>query len=230
MAEKKAPQQANYIVYDLETTGLKVGVHGVCEIALLAIDSVTLQELERYEAVIAPYKMKILDEETGDEIEVDYIFDPIALNINGLTEQKIRAGKDPKVAIKEIIAFEKRNRSGAKKSRLVGHNIIKFDNPHIGMLFMSLGFDISKVFNTNYFSDTMAMSHDMFPDCTGRGEHTLARLCERFGVDKFDAHSAMPDVIANTAVFVKILKKQRGEAISLGEEQKDRVRDIFKIA
>lgn len=229
MADKKGPQQANYVVYDLETTGLKVGKHGVCEIALLALDSITLEETDRYEAIIAPYQLKVTDDD-GNEIEIDYEFDTKALEINGLTEQKIRAGKDAKEVCKDIIAFEKRNRSGSKKSKLVGHNIIKFDNPHLAFFFYCLGFDIEKVFDSNYFKDTMDMSQDMFPEATGRGEHTLARLCERFGVDKFDAHSAMPDVIANAAVFVKILKKQRGEAISLGIEQKDRLRETFKIA
>lgn len=221
-------QQANYAVYDLETTGLKPDRHGVCEIAIMIIDSVTLEELGRYEAVIAPYKLPYYDNE-GKLSWKDYEIDPYALKVNGFTEARIKAGKDAKEVCKEIAAFMKKY-GGSKKCKLVGHNIEKFDNPHLAQLFEAVKMSVEKVFSSLYFKDTQGMSHDMFPDAVGKGEHTLARLCERLGVDKFDAHSAMPDVIANAQAFVKMMKKLRGEVILVGTEDKDRPRDTFKIA
>lgn len=222
-------QQANYIVYDLETSGLKAGTHGVMEIAMMGIDCVTLEEIARYEALICPYQIMYEDED-GNEAFKDYEVNQIALDINGLTMKKIEtSGKPAKEVIKDIDAFVKKCKSGSKKPVLVGHNIIKFDNPHLANFFMSNKKDPGKFFDSNYFVDTQQESHKMFPECTGRGENTLAKLCERFGVDKFDAHSAMPDVIANAAVFIKILQKQRGESIAMEVVEKDRPRDTFKF-
>ena len=208
MAGKKEPQQANYAVYDLETTGLKPNIHGVCEVAIMMVDSVTLEELGRYEAIVAPYQIITDYDDDGKPIKEDYICDPIAFKINGFTKQKIETkGRSAKQICQEIKAFEKKHRSGGKKSILVGHNIIRFDNPHLDQLFESKKEELEKVFSSTYFKDTQTMSHDMFPDKTGKGEHTLDTLCERLGVDKFDAHSAMPDVVANAGAFIKMLKK-----------------------
>lgn len=222
-------QQANYIVYDLETSGLKVGTHGVMELAMMAIDSVTLEEIARYETLIAPYPIMFEDEE-GNEAFKEYEVNQVALDINGLTMKKIEtSGKPAKEVIKEIEEFVKKCKAGSKKPVLVGHNIIKFDNPHLANFFMSNKKDPGKLFDSNYFVDTQQESHKMFPEATGRGENTLSKLCERFGVDKFDAHSAMPDVVANAAVFVKILKKQRGESVAMEVVDRDRPRENFKF-
>lgn len=223
-------QQANFIIYDFETTGLKPNIHGVCEVAMLGIDSVTLEEIGRYEAIVAPYQVDSGElDEKGKPILIDYIVDPYALKVNGLTMKKIQAGTPAKEVVEEMMAFAKKCNAGSKKPILVGHNIIRFDNPHMGVLFDLHKKDPAKSFSQYYFVDTQQESHKMFPEATEKGDHTLARLCERFNVDKFDAHSAMPDVIANTEVFIKIIKKMRGESIAMEVEEKDRPRDTFNF-
>lgn len=218
-------QQPNYIVYDLETTGFTAGKHGVCEIAMMGINSVTLKEIGRYEAIIAPYKVPNEDGEL-----VDYEVSQGALDVNGLTMDKIRAGKDPIQVVKESSAFMKSCNAGSKKPILTGHNIIKFDNPHLDSFFTCNKGDLSKFVNSLYFIDTMLESWRMFPDATGTGQHTLAKLCERFDVDKFDAHSAMPDVIANANVFIKIQERLRNQSTQMVvEKEKNRPRDTFRF-
>lgn len=222
-------QQANYAVFDLETTGLKPAIHGVCEVAIMIIDSVTLEELGRYESVIASYDT-IRYHEDGTKTFEPYEIDNYALTVNGLTREKIDAGKPAKEVVAEMIAFCKKHMAGSKKHIPVGHNINKFDLPHFDNLFDSVKKDLSKIFSSMYSVDTQLESHRIFAHCTGTGEHTLARLCERFNVDKFDAHSAMPDVIANAGVFVKIQKRMRGEGTTeVAAEDKIRPRVEFNF-
>lgn len=100
----------NFIVFDLETGGLSESKNPVCEIAMLAIDGETLEERGRYEAIIAPYDESL-------------IYDPKALQVNGLTMKKINGGKQAKDVIKDIVEFAKEHRVKSKKPILVGHNI-----------------------------------------------------------------------------------------------------------
>jgi DNA polymerase III epsilon subunit-like protein len=231
MAEKKVATQSNYLIYDLETTGFNVGQHGICEVAFMVVDSVTLEELERYESIVAPYDSLQGYDEDGKGIFKPYEVTQGALDVNGLTVEKIAKGKPAKEVVEDIIEMCKRHFAGTKKPILCGHNVIKFDNPHLNNLFESHKKDLSKSVNDMYFIDTMVESWRAWPQLTGRGEHTLDAVCQRLGVEKFDAHSAMPDVIANTKAFIELQKRLRGTGTAVAEvkEVKERIREKFKF-
>jgi len=211
----------NIIVYDLETGGFTPGVHGVCEVAMIAIDINTLEEIGRYEAIIQPYQRQ-------DGTEMQY--EPGAFKVNGLSVKKIQNGKPGSVVVKEIIAFAKAHKSKSKKPILSGHNIDKFDNPHLDDLFLCHKADVTKHFENDSI-DTLKWARLKWIDDPDMVKFNLGACCKKLGIRLIDAHSAMPDTEANKKVLISFLKSLRGDGLSTEEDyeapKKDRVEFKF---
>jgi len=206
----------NIIVYDIETGGFSKEKNGLAEIAMIAIDIVTLEEVDRYEAIIAPY-----DNLEGER--VTYTKD--ALAVNGLSMKQIESGKPAKEVIADMMAFAKKHKRASKKPMLCGHNIEKFDNPWIDYFFLCHKKDASAHFES-WCIDSMWWSALKWPN-DEIIDHKLGTCCEAVGIKLSNGHSAMPDTEANAKLVVSFIRSLRGESVVIQQETKTRTRDNF---
>lgn len=211
-------------VYDVETGGFSPDKHPVCEIAVVVVDLVTLEKVDTYEAVVAPYKPN------GNEPE----YTSKALEVNGLTMKKIEAGKPAKQVAKDVAALAKKHKTGREKVVLCGHNIDKFDNGMLGTLLMSNGVvDPDKLFSESTV-DTLQYAKLIWP-IMGTEEtivnRRLGTVCNQFNIELLDAHSAMPDTQANADLIISIIRRMRATGMmsseELGTAQKGRTEFTF---
>ena len=207
----------NIIVYDIETGGFSKEKNGLAEIAMIAIDIETLEELERYEAVIAPY-------DNTEGVRVTYT--PEALKINGLTMKQIENGKPAKEVVKDMMDFAKRHKRGSKKPMLCGHNIEKFDNPWLDYFFLCHKKDASAHFE-NWCIDSMWWAALKWPN-DAIVDHKLGTCCKEVGIKLSNAHSAMPDTEANAKLIISFLTALRGQSMVV-QETKERTRTAFQF-
>lgn len=235
-----AAKVPNIIVGDIETGGFSPYKCAITEIALIAINPVTLEELGRYEAVIAPYKRK-----DGKQVE----YHQAALDYSGMTMAKIEAGVPAKQVATEIKAFVKQFSVGTKKPVLCGHNFHKFDKPFIDVFLWTMGViklkklvisgekDLKLVdedriiiekFDTpyqEYVEDTLHWTYWRFA-ATDIPNHKLGTACEFAEVPLTDAHRAMNDTEGNTKLMITNLKALRGSGEAIVEK---RIRDEFRF-
>ena len=102
-----------YIVFDLETGGKDPRKNAITEVAMIAIDSDSLEEVGRYETLISPY---------------DAIYTAEAEAISGIPFELLkRDGKPIEKVFEELLDFLEVHKVGSKKPVLSGHNIDDFD-------------------------------------------------------------------------------------------------------
>lgn len=195
-------KKADYIVFDTETGGFDASESPILEIALIALDGDTLQEVERYETYIKPYD--------------DLTISKDALKANGIVMADVmQNGLTKAEAFKEINAFfKRRNPRGNKfnKPIMVGHNV-QFD---MGFMEMFYYFNKEKdLYDTVSRSSSCTMLDAKRLNVTERLD--LTTLCEHFKIELSNAHRAMPDTAATAELFVRLTEIMRG---NVGKVQK----------
>lgn len=212
---KKPQNPNNFIIFDFETGGTDSKKNPVTEIAIISIDGGTLNEISRYQALIAPYDDKL-------------VYDPKAMQVTGISIELLEEeGEDIQVVAQNVldqfkIANIRQEKSAGLKPLLVGHNPY-FD---INFLFHLCEWgeikDYKKVLESllhgriDYYGnfqpsymDTWSLGKSWFQ---GEGEMTdykLSTLVEKLGVDINNAHRAMNDVISTTEVLRTCLNSLR---------------------
>lgn len=110
------------IFYDCETTGLKPNQHSIVQLAgLIEVDEVIV---ERFDILMAPHPKAKLD--------------PVALRINGRTEEEILAYPSMEEGLSRFLNLVGRYVDPYKKetrAHLVGYNNRRFDDEFLGKLF-----------------------------------------------------------------------------------------------
>ena len=217
---------ANIAIWDLETGGLKKDKHAVAEIAIIIINSETLEEVDRYEAIIAPYELP-----NGEMVQ----YDQRALDYNGLTMRRIEAGEDPKTVARAVRDLCKKHKIGFRggNGKLIpaGHNLEAFDIPFFEYFLSLFKIKYSDLFQT-WSLDTLWVTRLKWVADGSILNHKLGTACETAGVPLIDAHRAMNDVEANTELVRFFLRLLRGDGRS-GEAVmatvKERARATFKF-
>lgn len=209
----------NIVVFDLETGGFKAGIHAVCEVALICLDSETLQEVDRYESLIQPYC-----DRSGKELE----YTPGAFKANGLSMKKISKGKPASEVAADIVNFAKKSKSKSLKPVLCGHNIDSFDIPHLLHFLDCFKIKLESLFTDKETIDTLKWAKWKWKYDPTMPSLRLGDCCKRMGIRLLDAHSAMPDTEANAKLAVSFLKSLRGGQI-VEVEKKDKERTFFNF-
>jgi DNA polymerase III alpha subunit (gram-positive type) len=211
------------VCYDLETGGFYTKDHryGIAEVAMVSMDSETLEEVDRLHLIIQPYL-------TYDKTLTQYT--PKALEVNGLTMDKIHAGIPAVEAIQLIVAFLKKQAVPGKtgKPYLGGHNIDEFDSPMLDQFFELHKQDLSKLIQTSSF-DTLYLSRLIFQGpLTIQLGNGLQHIHSTLGFDSFEAHRALADVEANLDVIREFLMRLRNSSSTSGNSNQ-RSRNQFKF-
>ena len=196
------------LILDTETGGLDAHKNGLCSVTF----KVKGENNKCETFFIAP--------ENGME------YTPKALEVNGLTLEKMReVGIEPKEAVENMKKFIRDN-FGYSRPFALGHNI-NFDMNFLNAFFKRHDDNDFSQYVDYHLLDTM-----MFAQLLHHGEilrHTRFRLAtvyrELFGSDFPNAHTSEGDVLATEAVFekqVKILKDMRKLALQkLKDGRKD---------
>jgi DNA polymerase III epsilon subunit-like protein len=224
---KKATLRNSIICLDFETGGLDAQKQAITQIAFISFEASTFKEINRYESYVSPYG--------------NYQYEDKALEMTGVTYEKIESGKDIRTVVKEISElFSEANTSGhTKKPILLGHNI-PFDISFLQQIFAFTKTDLSKYFDgkkdfygnfsPNYL-DTLYMSKAMWANDESMQKFKLENCCSKAGVDLVDAHSALNDVVATKELFMYLINNMRSEAsISTSEDiKKTKFRTTFQF-
>lgn len=197
-----------YLVFDLETTGLKPDKNAVIEIACCPI-SKDLKDLPEFESgVINIYD----DREVSEQ----------ALKANGITREQIENGVDSEEVIKKFCKYLKSLSKQANKIIAVGHNIDKFDLPFLDDFFDVHGQDLSKYINSDFTIDTLWWSRIKWIESTN---YKLGTCCQNSNIDLANAHRALNDTRANKELLISFLSSLREEGDSSSENYK---RPVFE--
>ena len=217
----------NPILIDFETGGLDPSKNPITEVALVSFCAHSFKEIDRYKTYVQEY---------GDLEYTDK-----ALEYTGITMDDVASGKPLGEVVGNLIShFEKANTAGkrayTKKPFLVGHNLL-FDISFLVDIFKREKKDLSRYLDGKTiggvfipsFVDTMWLSRLKWAN-SEVPNHTLTATCAELGVDLFNAHSALDDVLANKEAFIKMigmLRSAGGIAEVAGPAQK--FRDEFRF-
>jgi len=187
----------NYLYIDVETTGLDPLRHGVHQLAVLFV--IDGEIVDRVGYRIAPYQ--------------SCQFDPKALEISGVSEEKIACGDSERIVMRDLSYRLRRVRYGTKtrsdRWSPVGYNV-GFD----------MGFFKELVMRTDMFRYSDLMTHRQVDvlqlvrnmqaaGMIGSKSAKLSDICAEFGVE-LDAHDAMNDIEATFVLHRKLLNIIRG--------------------
>lgn len=210
-------QKANYVAFDVETGGFEPTQNPIVQIAMVAMDGNTLDEIDRYETFIKPYDNLVL---TKGSFETHH-----------LSPTDIENGLSKKDAQNEIASFLNRNsvsRNMGKRPIMVAHNA-NFDMKFLRHLFES---------SNKPFSDrkggivhdqaicTMVMGKMFIPNIKSLA---LESLCDVLEVELGRAHHAMYDTVACADVFRKLTLLMRHGEIKTSSSKVKKKRETFQF-
>ena len=184
-----------FLYYDLETTGL-TKEHGIVEIGgLIDIDG---EIIETFNFKVKPFEDDLIDEK--------------ALEVTNLTREEIETFEDPLVVKDKLLEiFDKYINKFKKSDKFItfGFNNRVFDFPMLINWFNKcdekyLGSYISykQKFDTLAFLENMRIMK-LLPHSTNT---KLGEVCEEYGVDLKNAHSALDDIIATRELTYKLAR------------------------
>lgn len=205
-----------FVVFDIETGGLKKEEHALAEIGAAAFDWNLNNLPEEFCEIIAPYDDKLT-----------YV--PQALAVNGLTMDDLNKGKPFEEVMYNFIKYlAAMHRISKKKSVVIGHNIDSFDIPWIlySLDRVNLTKDFWKYVDS-YYIDTLCWSRIRHTDIPN---FKLGTVVELNNIQITNAHSALGDVYANRDLAKEYIKSLRG--LNSGETQsvvKPRFRETFQF-
>jgi len=185
---KKSKKEINLrkrplVFIDLETTGLDFIEHEIIEVACLVVDPNTLKIKKRFHSKVAPEHL-----ETAD---------PAALELVGFSPKAWRRTKPLKQVIKEL------NRL-APGGVFVGWNV-SFDKAFLE----KAAREKKIVLNFDYhWIDAMSLFYEESFSNKDIKRLNLGHICEVFGIQRKDAHTAMGDVKTTLKVY-RYLRKKR---------------------
>lgn len=205
----------NYVVIDFETGGLSEEKNPIMEIAIIAIDGDTLEEIDRFESFCKSYD--------------NLTYEPGALKANGLSVAEVnKKGLTVEELVEKVIEFiliVNTNNSKAYKPVFVAHNA-KFDFKFFNYIFKRQKQDVFKYIDEDIV-DTVKLARMMFG--TDIENHKLGTVCQKAGIDLSDAHRAMADTEA-TAEFLKLcINKMRSTGAIAGSKEEVVVKEKFQF-
>lgn len=178
-------------VIDTETTGLDLLDHEIIEVGIVQarIDPTRIIRLQRWEAKIKP---RFIERAS-----------PIALKINGYTEEKWKNAISQEHAIADIKSFIRTS------ELLLGQNLI-FDLRFINKMFNDHN---EKILKYPDYHDTKMMAEQLVYDGKLK-RSSLDYLCEHYKIrDRGRPHTALADADRTLDVYKKLIKET--EAIQL---------------
>lgn len=229
---KEAKQLYKMLKVKDEETGLNILRYNIHDITLKNLEpliedlDVFYTFLEKHGDIIefadiAKFEAR---EDIGDmtSLYFDKCYHPQALEVTGISRKLM---EDEGVEFYEAFAKIKEvfdsNKVGNSKPIICGHNIIKFDNP-----FMEILFNDNKEYFNKHISESIKIDTWDWAKLKWfeMPAYNLSTCCNEVDVILKGAHRALPDTISNAQFFIKMMKSFRGE----GSQESNYVRRKFK--
>jgi len=152
----------------------------------------------------------------------DKCYAPQALEVTGISRKLMEdEGVEFYEAFTKIKEVFDSNKVGNSKPIICGHNIIKFDNPFMEVLFSDNKEDFNKHIDESMKIDTLYWARLRWFEMPA---FNLSTCCNEVDVTLKGAHRALPDTISNAQLFIKFMKSFRGE----GSQESNYIRRKFK--
>ena len=183
----------NYIVIDIETTGLDTSIDSIIEIGAIKVVNNSVEST--FSSLVKPPALEFdpefddcdfLFNSTGQKY---YYIDSYITNLTHITNEMLDSAPEPQSVLKEFLDF-------ISNDILVGHNV-NFD---INFLYDS----ILKYFNRelhNDFVDTLRLSRRLHKDLT---HHRLADMANYYQIDVPEAHRSLADCVTTNELFHRL--------------------------
>ena len=181
----------DYVIYDIETTGIKQDDE-IIEIAAFKVSGIEI--VDRFESLIA------LPEHITRGRD-------IASHIHGMTFDVLEGAPSAEQVLTEFLDF-------VGDLTVVGHNIISFDNVVISRM---LNKYLGKKFN-NKSIDTVVLSRRYFNHLSS---HKLGDVANFFDIPYVGAHRSSADCEITYNVFLSIREYMRENGLKLNEKKEE---------
>lgn len=160
----------NYIVIDIETTGLNLNDNEIIEIGALKVSNNEI--VDKFSSLVKPKKFAVIDGEKK------YI-DDFIMQLTGISNDDLNSAPGIKNVLEEFLDF-------IGKDILAGHNIDCFD---LNFLYDAFQHNLNYTLDNDYV-DSIKISRKLFPNFPN---HKLKTLCNEFNIKHTPTHRAIQD-------------------------------------
>ena len=181
--------EGNKIIFDIESGGFAKEKNALCELGAVVInaDNEIIDSLQYY---VKPYKREMSEELCS--------YKPDAMAVNGITEQQIAEGQLVELVLQKFIKLI----IDHEVQTIIGHNSDFFDVNWISYL-LGRFTPHQQYFDQIRKVDTIKLAQARM-DCKPPS-YKLGDLCEYYGIEITDAHTAIGDCIATLELYKRLL-------------------------
>lgn len=185
MKENISTYRENYVVIDIETTGLDPAECSIIELSAIRYESGIM--IDKFSTLVRPHVCT--QNKDGNEMYMDLFIS----ELTGISNEMLRHAPYIEAVLGDFRKF-------IRGDVLVGHNI-PFDISFIDKAFSE--YDGSHLIND--YIDTCQLSRDMLPDLE---HHSLKYMSEYFGVDYSGAHRSLKDCELTNLCYLNLFTEQ----------------------
>lgn len=170
----------DYVVFDIETTGLHPDSDQICEIAAIGVKDGLPQGT--FSTLVA----------------IEGSMPEAAGRVNGITDDMLKGAPAIGDALDAFLDFI------GDDAVLAGHNITSFDIPFMEVAAAKSGraSRVARYHLKECCCDTLMLARMMWPDASGHSMDCLRRI---FGIERTDSHRALADCYDELAVFNAVM-------------------------
>lgn len=170
----------DYVVFDIETTGLHPDSDQICEIAAIGVKDGLPQGT--FSTLVA----------------IEGSMPEAAGRVNGITDDMLKGAPAIGDALDAFLDFI------GDDAVLAGHNITSFDIPFMKAAAAKSGraSRVARYHLKECCCDTLMLARMMWPDASGHSMDCLRRV---FGIERTDLHRALADCYDELAVFNAVM-------------------------
>lgn len=170
----------DYVVFDIETTGLHPDSDQICEIAAIGVKDGLPQGT--FSTLVA----------------IEGSMPEAAGRVNGITDDMLKGAPAIGDALDAFLDFI------GDDAVLAGHNITSFDIPFMEAAAAKSGraSRVARYHLKECCCDTLMLARMMWPDASGHSMDCLRRV---FGIERTDSHHALADCYDELAVFNAVM-------------------------
>lgn len=196
-----------YVVVDVETTGLSPWHDYIIELSAIKIKDKTI--IDTYSTLVKPDEALYEDEYSNE-----YFVDDFITELTGITDEMLENAPYISDVLEQFLSF-------VGDSIIVGHNV-NFD---INFIYDDVDRILDKDFS-NDFCDLLRISRKIFPDFEN---HKLSTLAENFKIKIDRSHRAEDDCITTFKCFEFCRNYTEKNKIAIGPYYKGKYLDLKEI-
>lgn len=179
---KKPIEQARFVVFDTETTGLEPKKDKIISIGAIALEQLTIEVADSMEVLV--------EQNTSGSKE--------SIPIHQILPSELQGANLEVDAIRAFLDFARADVLVAHFAHFDVDMVSRMMRPHFGLGLLNPSIDTIKL--------ARRLEHGPNPTESAKsGDYTLDKLCDRYNVDMTDRHNAAGDALATAKLLQKLL-------------------------